>query len=143
MSIAAGGTNGHTPVLSLDYANADFVENVTDLVGSMVASAVDGLDFDDALNALSSSLGNLIFADGLNQTGTTSVSVLPDPASALTVTVSPAGVSVAQTVSADAGNLATIGTDSRVMVDPASVSSLATDSICDAFGVELTKSFPA
>lgn len=141
LSIASAGTNGHAPAFSINYADAAFAEAVTDLVGSMVVDAADGIVFDDVANTIASTLGNLMFGNGLVSNGSTDVAVLPDPASVSTVSVSAAGVSVTPVASAAAGNLASINADG-IMVDPAGVTALATVDVCDAFGVHLFDAMP-
>lgn len=139
--ITAGGTNGHAPTFTMDYTNADFIEGVQDAIGQAVLAGA-GITYDDVADSISSTLGNLTFGDGLTSTGTTAVAVLPNPASVLPVTVSAAGVAVAQNVSADAGNLATLGTDNRVNVAPAAVENLMTIDVCDAFNTSLFLAHP-
>lgn len=143
LTVTAGGTKGHNVTYGFDWTNAAFVEAVQDAVGS-AALAGAGITYDDVSNAISTNLGNITFGNGLNyDAGGNVVTVLPDPSSPNTVSVSAAGVSVNQTVSADAGNLATIGTDNRLLVDPADVTALATVDVCDAFGVSMFKAFTA
>ena len=136
LGVTAGGTNGHAPTFTLNYSDADFVEGVQDAVGSAILAGA-GITYDDVADSISSALGTLTFGDGLTSSGLTSVAVLPDPASPLAVSVSAAGVSVADAVSADAGNLASLGTDNLTNVAPGAVRSLATQEICDVFGNSL------
>ena len=91
---------------------------------------------------LSATISSLAAGNGVAITGGNNISVTPDPASALTVSSSAAGVSVAQTVSTDIGNLATLGADSKVNVAPAAVTALATEEVQDAFGTVLFHAFP-
>ena len=137
LTVTPGGTKGHDVVYGFDWTNTAFVEAVQDAIGS-AALAGAGIVYDDVANAISTSLGNIAFNDGLiyNATNDT-VAVLPDPASPNTVTVSPSGVSVAQTVSTDANNIAKLGTDNKLMVDSADIEALATVDVCDAFGVSM------
>ena len=139
LTITAGGTNGHAPTFAFNYADAAFIEGVQDAVGSAIMEGV-GITYDDALNAISSAAGNLTFGNGLVNTSGT-VSVVADPASPDAVTVSASGVSVTTGISSDAGNLASLGTDNRVMVDPAGVTGLATINICNLAGDVVAKAF--
>lgn len=139
LTVTVGGTNGHAPVFALNYADTDFIEAVQDAVGSLVAGDA-GLTYDDALNALTSSLGNLMFGNGLNNNAGT-LEIVADPSSPDTVSVGPNGISVQTNVSSDAGNLASIGTDNRVMVAPSAVTDLATIDICNLAGTVVAKAF--
>ena len=141
LTIAPAGVNGHTPSLNFDFTDATFVEAITDMVGSMVGAATDGLEFDDLSNTIMATLGNLTFGDGLSASGLTSVAVLADPASPSPVTVTAAGISVTPGISADAGNLASLGNDNKVNVPPAAVTALATEEICDLGGNVIAKAF--
>ena len=141
MSIATGGTNGHDLTASFNYADAAFVEGVQDAVGSALLAGV-GITYDDVADSIGSALGNLTFGDGLNSSGATAVKVQPDPSSPSLVAVTPSGVSVTPGISPVAGNLAKLGVDSKVLVEPADVAALATEQIQDAFGVNIFKAFP-
>jgi len=141
MTVTPAGTNGHAPTFSFDYSNADFCEGIQDCVGQAILAGA-GVTYDDVANSISSALGSLTFGDGLTTTGTTSVAVLPDPASPNTVSVSAAGVSVTSVASTDTDNILTIGTDGRPLVTEAAVTDLATIDLCDAFGVDLGTIFP-
>ena len=143
LTSTAGGTNGHTVTYGFDWTNAAFVEAVQDAIGT-AALAGAGITYDDVANAISTSLGNITFGDGLNyNTGTNTVAVQSDPASPMPVTVSAAGVSVSPAYSADAGNLVGNGSDSLPFVDPVDVEALATYAGNDAFGVPLFKAYDA
>lgn len=146
MSVTPAGTNGHAPTFAFDFTNAQFVEGVQDAVGQAIISATDGLEYDDIANTIATTLGNLTFGNGLTTSGTTAVAVLADPNSPSLVTIGPAGVSVTPGISADANNLAQLGTDNKVFVDSAdvvaAVSTASTEVICDAFGVQLAKALP-
>lgn len=140
MTVTESGINGHTVAYSFDYTNAGFVEGVQDAVGAAILNGA-GITYDDVADAISTTLGNITFGNGLDLTAGT-VTVLPDPASPSTVTVSAAGVSVQANVSADANNLATLGTDNRIMVDEAAVTALATVDVCDSSGNHRFFAFP-
>ncbi len=143
MTVTPGGTNGHDLTTTFNWTDVDFVEAVTDAVGTMVVDAADGLEFDDLTNTLASVLGNLAFGDGLVSNGSTNVAVQPDPASPSTVSVSAAGVFVTPGISTDAVNVAKLGTDNKVLVSVADLrTNLATEQIQDAFGVDVCLAFP-
>lgn len=63
LAITQGGAFGSAPSFSLNYADPAFVEGVQDAVGQLVASAVDGLTYDDALNALTSAVAGAALTD--------------------------------------------------------------------------------
>ena len=139
--INAGGTNGHGPSFSIDYTDTAFIEGVQDAVGQAILAG-SGITYDDVADSISSVLGNLVAGNGIQVTGGNQISVVADPASPSTVTVGAAGISVTPGISADAGNLASLGTDNRVMVDPAGVTALATDTLCDLAGNPIADVFP-
>ena len=141
LTSTAAGSNGHTVTYGFDWNNADFIEACQDAIGQG-ALAGAGITYDDVANAISTNIGNIAFGDGLNyDTGTNTVTVKPDTASPSTVAVSAAGVSVTANVSADTGNLATLGADNKIMVDPATVEGLATEELQDAFGVAFATAY--
>ena len=143
LTVTPGGTNGHAVTYGFDWNNADFREACQDAVGA-AAIAGSGLSYDDLANSISTTLGNITFGNGLNyDTGANIVTVQPDPASPSAVSVGAAGVSVTPGISADANNLAKLGTDNRVLVDSADVTALATVDVCDAFGVSMFRALPA
>jgi len=142
LNVTPAGQNGHAPMFSLDYNDPAFIEGVQDAIGVAVTDSASGISYDDANNMLAAVIASLAGGDGINITNGNLIAVTPDPTSALTVSVSPAGVKVTQTVSADAGNLAKLGSDGKVMVDPADIASLATIDVCDAFDNPIYKAFP-
>ena len=134
LTSTAAGTNGHTVTYGFDWTNADFIEAVQDAVGQGVLAGA-GIQYDDVANAISSSLGNLAFNAGLIYDDVAkTVAVKPDPASPSPVTATAAGVSVTTGISADAGNLAALGADNKVYVDPAGVNNIVSEELQDAFG---------
>lgn len=142
LTATAAGTNGHTVTYGFDFTNADFVEAVQDAIGQG-ALAGAGIVYDDVANAISTSLGNLAFNDGLIYDDTAkTVAVKPDPMSPSAVSVSAAGVSVTPGISADTGNLAALGADNKVHVDPAGITTMASEEAQDAFGVPCGHLFP-
>ena len=100
-----------------------------------------GITYDDAANAVNVALQNLAAGNGIDITGS-NISVVPDPASPNAVAVTAAGVAVTTTPSTDASNLAKLGTDNRVLVDPADIAALATVECCDAFGNVIFNAYP-
>ena len=140
MTITPSGINGHAPIFAFDFSDPDFCEGVQDCVGLAIAEGL-GLTYDDALNSITSAFANVTFGDGLDFTNDI-VTVVADPNSPSTVTVGPLGVSVTPGISADTGNLASLGTDNKVFVDPAGVLDLATVDVCDAFGTHLFDAMP-
>ena len=140
LTSTAAGSNGHTVTHTFNWSNPEFIERVQDAVGAALGADIN---YDDALNLITTNLGNIAFGDGLNlDTAGNVVDVKPDTASPSTVTVSPAGVHVTANVSADAGNLATLGADNKIMVDTATVTALASEELQDAFGVKFGTIFP-
>lgn len=140
LTITPGGINGHNVTYGFDWTNTAFIEAVQDAVGQAILSGA-GITYDDVANAISTTIGNIAFGDGLALTGSI-LSVLPDPASPSTVTVGPAGVNVIPGISTDTGNMAVLGTDNKVLVDTASIIALATVDVCDAFGVHMFNAYP-
>ena len=140
MSITPAGVNGHEPVYNFDFSDPEFIEASQDAFGLGAAEGL-GLTYDDALNSIGSAFANLTFGDGLQKVGDV-ISAQADASSPSTVTVTAAGISVTPGISADAGNLASLGSDNKVMVDTAGVTALATVEVCDAFGVPLYNAFP-
>lgn len=117
LTVAPGGVNGHTVAYGFDFTNALFVEAVQDAIGAAILQGA-GVTYDDVANAISTSLGNITFGDGLAyDAGTNTVSVRPDPASPSTISVSPAGLSV-------------------------DAATQATDIVCDLAGNQLYRVFP-
>ena len=121
LTVTPAGTNGHAPTFALDFTDATFVEGVQDAVGQALLSG-SGITYDDVSDTISSALGNLTFGNGLTQSGMTNLAVLADPNSPSLVAVTPAGISIIPGISSDANNLAKLGSDDKVMVDPADVS---------------------
>ena len=121
LTVTPAGTNGHAPTFALDFTDATFVEGVQDAVGQALLSG-SGITYDDVSDTISSALGNLTFGNGLTQSGMTSLAVLADPNSPSIVSVTAAGISIIPGISSDANNLAKLGADDKVMVDPADVS---------------------
>jgi len=135
MTITPGGTNGHAVTYGFDWENPQFVEAVQDAIGQGVLAG-SGIVYDDVANAIQSSLGNIAFGDGLNyDTVANIVKVKPDTASPSAITVTAAGLSVTPGISADANNVAKLGTDNKVLVDSADIVALADEVLQDAFGV--------
>ena len=140
LTITQGGGNGHEPTFSIDPTNAAWREVVQDHLGALVQNTAD-LTYDDALNALTVALQNVAAGNGVNLTAGV-LSAVADPNSPDPVTVSAAGISVTTGISPTAGNLAELDANDKVLVDPAKVTALATDQVCNAFGVAKFKVFP-
>lgn len=140
LTASGGGTNGHTVTFTFDWVNAAFVEAVQDAIGQAAIAGV-GITYDDALNAISAAASNLAFNNGVQESGGT-VSVKPDPASPSTVSTGAAGLSIQANVSTDANQLATLGTDNKVLVTSTSVTALATVDVQDSFGNHKFYAFP-
>jgi len=132
ITVTNGGTNGHAPAFAVDFTDPAFIEAAQDAVGTAIANGA-GINYDDALNAISSAVVASTAGDGLQKIGDV-ISILPDPASPDLVTVSAAGLSVQALPSADAGNLLTTGADGRLFIDAAAITALATEEICDLAG---------
>lgn len=141
LTITPAGINGHDVTYGFDWDNAVFKEAVQDAIGA-AALAGAGVTYDDVANAISTNLGNIAFGDGLNYDTTANVvTVKPDTSSPSLVEVSTAGVKVTTGISSDTGNLAALGTDNKVFVDPAGIPPLATVDVQDVFGVHLYNAF--
>ena len=138
LQITPGGSNGHDVTYAFDWENAEFKERVQDAVGESLA---DGLNYDDALNAIQTNLGNIAFGNGLNHdTAGNITEVKADTASPSAVSVTAAGVSVTPGISTDATagvNIAKLGADSKVYVGADDVTALASEEVQDAFGVKV------
>jgi len=119
LTITAGGTNGHTPTINIDWTHPTIREAVQDHIGAAALNGA-GITYDDAMNALNVALQNLSAGPG--------------------IAINAGAISVVY--SADAGNLAAAGTDGGVNVAPAGVLALATEDVCDAFGVHLFDAMP-
>lgn len=142
LTVTPAGTNGHAPTFALDFTDPVFIEGVQDAVGQALLNGA-GITYDDVANSISSALGSVTWGNGLTATGLTNVAVLADPNSPSAVTVTAAGISVTPGISTDAGNLATLGSDNKVMVDPAAIDALATITLCSVDGTPLMKGFAA
>lgn len=118
LTVTPAGNNGHAPTFAIDFTDAAFVEAAQDAIGAAIIDAADGIEYDDIANTIKTTLGNLAFGNGLTvDPVTNTVSILPDPNSPTTITVTAAGLSV-------------------------DASAEATEVLCDAFGVPLAKAFP-
>lgn len=140
LTVTPAGTNGHAPTYVFDYTDPVFVEAVQDAIGDAIAAGND-ISYDDALNAISSAVVASTAGLGLQKVGDV-VSIVPDPNSPDTVTVTAAGLSVQSVPSSDVGNLITTGADGSLFLDAAAITALATEEVCDLAGNPTFRAFP-